>query len=156
MSQENFSAYQNGWLNLTLGQNLDISQSRPVKVYRCNFCKRKFYRPQALGGHQNAHRRERDTARRDLSLQTTGLPVTSMVNRSLGIQAHSHAHPPSRDGEITIATFADNGSRYGVTWLQPNDEEETVKLKWPGGFHFKEHTPSQQSGQQMLDLNLKL
>ncbi|GJU09109.1 ribonuclease H-like domain-containing protein [Tanacetum coccineum] len=158
MSKENFSAYQNGWLNLTLGQNLvDISPSRPKKVYICNFCKRKFYSPQALGGHQNAHRKERDAARRDLSAQTTGLPVTSMVNRSLSIQAHSLAHPPSRDGKTTIARFADNGSRYNkVTWLQPNDEEETVKLKWSGGFHSEAHTPSPQSGQQMIDLNLKL
>nr|GEX57177.1 zinc finger, C2H2 [Tanacetum cinerariifolium] len=158
MSKKTFRAYQNGWLDLTLGQNLvDISPSRPKKVYICNFCKRKFYSPQALGGHQNAHRRERDAARRDLSLpQTTGLPVTSMVNRSLGIESHLLAHPPTRDEKNKIARFADNGSRYGVTWLQPNDEEETVKLKWLGGFHFEAHTPSQQSGEQMLDLNLKL
>ncbi|KAI3769962.1 hypothetical protein L6452_01079 [Arctium lappa] len=148
-SQEN-PGPQKGWLNLSLGQNLgDNSQSRPMKVYTCNFCKRKFYSSQALGGHQNAHKRERDAARRYQSPKFT-------VNRSLSVHAHSLVHAPSRDGERTIARFTEDGARYGVTWLKPYDEEEAAELKWPGGFYLEAQPTSQPSDQNMLDLNLKL
>ncbi|GLU21988.1 hypothetical protein SLE2022_380910 [Rubroshorea leprosula] len=78
------------------------------RVFSCNYCQRKFYSSQALGGHQNAHKRERTLAKRGQQLGTTAsaafpnryssmssLPLHGSFNKALGIQVHSMIHKPS-------------------------------------------------------------
>ncbi|KAJ4869081.1 Zinc finger protein 4 [Raphanus sativus] len=123
------------------------------RVFSCNYCQRKFYSSQALGGHQNAHKRERTLAKRAVRMGLAGvfprgssspyaaaalscLPLHGNMTsfRTLGIQAHGSSHDLRPSPETIIRNIARFNQGYYSNCVPFFVEDEDTELLWPGSF----------------------
>lgn len=141
-SKDSADGSKSSELNLINCLNSSESSSHELmepRIFSCNYCQRKFYSSQALGGHQNAHKRERTLAKRGHKVGASvsvdfGQRYSSMAslplhgsynNRSLGIHAHSMIHKPSYHQPPIIALSRSSNTQ-NIWWRQPIDSQPTI------------------------------
>ncbi|PWA92863.1 Zinc finger, C2H2 [Artemisia annua] len=62
------------------------------RVFSCSYCRRKFYSPQAFGGHQNAHKLERTLAKKSRELSSAARHNSEWNNMSSRFDSNGSTH----------------------------------------------------------------
>lgn len=137
-----------------------LGPSNP-RVFSCNYCQRKFYSSQALGGHQNAHKLERTLAKKSRELSSAVRAHhcrTGTDSGSSSRMGHIDHQPPSLGG-LEHEGHRDHGGRfydsmnYGRRDISYGGSMQGIS-SWPKAYRSDQTVHQEEISQ--LDLSLRL
>lgn len=152
-------------LDLILDGSSSSSSSSPInqsgaggepRVFSCNYCRRKFYSSQALGGHQNAHKLERTLAKKSRELSSSVRPHAAAAGGGGHVVQNHHRLNPAATGSSSNTGQLMKQQQppyYGYCYGR-RDSMEINPNHWNQGYKPHETVDEDFSGQ--LDLSLRL
>ncbi|CAL5067028.1 unnamed protein product [Urochloa decumbens] len=118
---------------------------KQVRLFPCLFCDKKFLKSQALGGHQNAHKKDRAAAVWNPNVYGHDTTTAALSSRSIGLHGDAAAHTKLERPDDSSPLYD------GTLEMQMLNWRRTSRGSAP-----PESTKTSSSGEDELDLELRL